>query len=316
MGGQIYMLELNNLTTTGEYFLLITGELLGLFIGVSFFVTVLQEFISEETLRRFLTRPSKWLGNILGAFFGAITPFCSCSTIPILVGLLNAGAPFGATMSFLIASPLLNPIILGLFLMLLGWKVMVAYAVITFIAAVLVGTVWERMGLASDYKAGTLQSGCGCNCSGASATIELLTWQEKMKRAWGQTWILFRQVFPYLLIGAGVGAFIYGFIPEEFIIRVAGPDNPWAISVAAAIGVPMYIRVETVLPISSALLDKGMGLGALIALVIGGAGASIPEITLLASIFKPRLVSIFVITILCTAIIAGYLFQTLQAVLL
>ncbi|MBP2627601.1 MAG: permease [Firmicutes bacterium] len=310
------MFELNNLTATGEYFLLITGELLGLFVGVSFLIAALQEFIPEETLRRFLKRPSKWLGNILGAFFGAITPFCSCSTIPILVGLLNAGAPFGASMSFLIASPLLNPVILGLFLMLLGWKVMMAYAVITFIAAVLVGAIWESMGLASDYKAGVLQSGCGCNCSGVLETIELLTWQEKMKRAWGQTWILFRQVFPYLLVGAGVGAFIYGFIPEEFIIRVAGPNNPWAIPVAAAVGVPMYIRVETVLPISSVLLDKGMSLGALMALVIGGAGASIPEITLLASIFKLRLVSIFVITILGIAIIAGYLFQALQATLL
>jgi len=310
------MFELNNLTTTGEYFLLITGELLGLFVGVSFLVAALQEFIPEETLRRFLTRPSKWVGNILGAFFGAITPFCSCSTIPILVGLLNAGAPFGASMSFLIASPLLNPVILGLFLMLLGWKVTALYAVITFVASALTGAIWERMGLASDYKARALQNGCGCNCSGVSETIELLTWQEKMKRAWGQTWILFRQVFPYLLIGAGVGAFIYGFVPEEFIIRVAGPDNPWAIPVAAAVGVPMYIRVETVLPISSVLMEKGMSLGALMALVIGGAGASIPEVTLLASIFKPRLVSIFVITILGIAIITGYVFQTLQATLL
>lgn len=314
------MFEFNNLLTAGHYFLLITGELLGLFLGVSFIVALLQEFISEETLRRFLTKPSKWLGNILGAFFGALTPFCSCSTIPILVGLLNVGAPFGAAMSFLIASPLLNPVIIALFLMLLGWKVTILYAVITFVAAVLIGAVWERMGLASDYKKAAVDSGCGCACSSCSADAAPepvpLTWQGKTKRALVQTGILFRQVLPYLLIGAGVGAFIYGFIPEEVIVRVAGPDKPWAIPVAAAIGVPMYIRVETMLPISSVLLEKGVSLGALMALVIGGAGASIPEVTLLASIFKPRLVSIFVITILVVAIIAGYVFQGLQATLL
>ena len=312
------MFEWNHLVDTGEYFVLITGELLGLFIGVSFIVAALQEFISEETLRRFLTRPSKWMGNILGAAFGALTPFCSCSTIPILVGLLNAGAPFGATMSFLIASPLLNPVIIGLFLMLMGWKVTLLYGTITFVAAVLTGAVWERLGLAGDYKMAVSGGcACACSCTAAEAPETLLpsTWQEKLQRAGRQTWTLFRQVLPYLFIGAGVGAFIYGFVPEALIIRVAGPDSPGAIPVAAAVGVPMYIRVETMLPISAVLLDKGVSLGALMALIIGGAGASIPEVTLLASIFKPRLVFAFVVTILSIAIVAGYLFQALQPAL-
>lgn len=311
------MFALNDLINAGEYFLFITGELLALFIGVSFFVAMLREFISEETLRKFLTRPSKWTGNVLGALFGALTPFCSCSTIPIMVGLMSAGAPFGATMSFLVASPLLNPVILALFLMLLGWKVTILYTSVTFVAAVLSGAVWEQMGLASDYKMASRQSACCCcGCGPAEPEIMPVNWQDKTKRAGVQTWALFRQVLPYLLFGAGIGAFIYGFVPEEFIIRVAGPDNFWAIPVAAAIGVPMYIRVETMLPISSVLLEKGMSIGALIALIIGGAGASIPEVTLLASIFKARLVAVFVVTILFVAIVAGYIFQVLQTVII
>ncbi len=312
------MFELNNLASAGKYFLIISGELLALFIGVSFLVALLQEFISEETMHKVLGKPRGWFGNILGAALGAVTPFCSCSTIPILTGLLNGGAPFGATMSFLVSSPLLNPVIIALFLTMMGLKVTLIYAVLTFVCAVLIGALWERLGLASDYKMGQEESACCCSCSCEEITpvVGPVTNNEKLKRAGKQTWTLFRQVLPYLIIGAGIGAFIYGFVPEEFIIRVAGPDNPWAIPVAAAVGVPMYIRVETMIPIASVLMDKGMSLGALMALIIGGAGASIPEVTLLASIFKPRLVAAFVITMLVVAALSGYVFQTFQSSLL
>jgi len=304
--------KVNDLVIAGKYFLLITGELLALFIGISFLIALLQEFVSEETIKRFLTKPKKWLGNILGAALGAVTPFCSCSTIPILVGLLNGGAPFGAAMSFLISSPLLNPVILILFLTMIGWKVTLLYGIMTFIVAVLVGAVWERMGLAGTYKNVRIQFGC---CAEDGSTDGPLTKNEKVRRAGMQTWALFIKVVPYLIIGAGIGSFIYGFVPEQFIIKVAGPGNLLAIPVAAAIGIPMYIRVETMIPIGSVLLAKGMSLGAIMALIIGGAGASIPELTLLAAIFKPRLVATFMVTILVVAIISGYIFQILQPIL-
>lgn len=306
------MFEWNNLILTGKYFLLITGELLALFLGVSFIVALLQEFISQETIQYYLTKPSKWLGNVMGALFGAVTPFCSCSTIPILIGLLNAGAPFGSTMSFLFASPLLNPVILALFLMVFGWNITIMYGMITFIVAIVIGAALEALGLAVDYKMNNLNDACDCNCCCSSEQKQPNTTLGKVKQAGLKSGILFRQVVPYLLVGAGIGAFIYGFVPEKMIIRVAGPGNPWAIPLAAVIGVPMYIRVETILPISSVLLAKGVSLGAVMALIIGGAGASIPEVTLLASIFKPRLVVIFVVTVLAVAIGAGYVFQILQ----
>ncbi len=312
------MLDMVNLASAGKYFLIISAELLALFVGVSFLVALLQEYVSEEKLQSVLGKPRGWLGNIIGAAFGAITPFCSCSTIPILTGLLNGGAPFGATMSFLIASPLLNPVILALFLMMMGLKVTLLYSVLTFICAVVVGALWERFGLSRDYKLVRAESACCCSCSCEEITPVTgpLTNNEKVKRAGIQAWTLFRQVLPYLVLGAGIGAFIYGFIPEEFIIKVAGPGNPWAIPVAAAVGVPMYIRVETMIPIASVLMEKGMSLGAIMALIIGGAGASIPEVTLLASIFKPRLVAIFVITILMVAAVSGFAFQSFQGRLL
>jgi hypothetical protein len=308
--------ELNNLAAAGKYFLIISVELLALFVGVSFLVALLQEFISEKTLNNVLGKPRGWIGNILGAALGTVTPFCSCSTIPILTGLLNGGAPFGATMSFLISSPLLNPVIIALFLTMMGLKVTLIYGVLTFISAVIIGALWERFGLARDYKMGQVKSACCCSCESIEPAAGPVTNNEKLKHAGTQTWTLFRQVLPYLILGAGIGAFIYGFIPEDFIVRVAGPGNPWAIPVAAAVGVPMYIRVETMIPIASVLMDKGMSLGALMALIIGGAGASIPEVTLLASIFRPRLVATFVITILVVAALSGLVFQTFQSGLL
>lgn len=304
------MFELNNLITAGKYFLIITGELLALFLGISFLIALLQEFVSEETVKRFLTKPKKWFGNILGAALGAATPFCSCSTIPILVGLLNGGAPFGASMSFLISSPLLNPVILILFLTMIGWKFTLLYGIIIFTFAVIIGAVWERMGLADTYKNVRIELGC---CAKGVANVPL-TKKEKVRRAGMQTWGLFIQVVPYLIIGAAIGSFIYGFVPEQLIIKVAGPGSPFAIPMAAVIGIPMYIRVETIIPIASVLLAKGMSLGALLALIIGGAGASIPELTLLASIFKPRLVVTFALTILAVAILTGCIFQILHPI--
>lgn len=304
------MFELNNLITAGKYFLIIIGELLALFLGISFLIALLQEFVSEETVKRFLTKPKKWLGNILGAALGAATPFCSCSTIPILVGLLNGGAPFGASMSFLISSPLLNPVILILLVTMMGWKFTILYGIITFTFAVIIGALWEQMGLAATYKNVRIELGC---CAEGVANGPL-TKKEKVRRAGMQTWGLFIQVVPYLIIGAAIGSIIYGFVPEQLIIKVAGPGSPFAIPVAAVIGIPMYIRVETIIPIASVLLAKGMSLGALMALIIGGAGASIPELTLLASIFKPRLVATFALTILTVAILTGCIFQILHPI--
>ncbi len=307
------MFTLNNLTEAGKFFLVISGELLLLFIGVTFLVGLLQEFIPPETIQSVLTRQKKITGNIIGAALGAVTPFCSCSTIPILVGLLNGGAPFGAAMSFLIASPLLNPVILGLFLSLMGLKITLTYAAITFLAAVLTGTVWEKVGLADQYKQVVVRQSC-CSCEGIEeigdiAETTVNTTKTKFKRAGEMAWSLFRQVLPYLILGAAIGAFIYGFVPEDLVVRAAGPDNPFAIPVAALIGIPMYIRAETIIPISAVLLGKGMSMGAVMALVIGGAGASIPELIILSSIFRRKLVIAFVITILAVAVFAGYFFN-------
>ena len=292
---------MNSFWVSLKFFGLILAELTVLFLGISTVVGLVLQYVSDETLRRWLSRRGL-LGNLLGALLGAITPFCSCSTIPMTLGLLRAGVPFGATMSFVLASPLLNPIILTMFLVLLGWKACVAYGAVTFLAAVFSGALLEKLGLAADVKHVRVSGN-------TQEKLKFPTFTGKLSQAFAGAWSDFRGVLLYLLIGVAIGAAIYGFLPGDFVVRLAGPQNPLAIPVAALIGIPLYVRAETVIPIAVALTQKGMSLGAVIALIIGGAGMSIPEMSMLAGIFKTRLVAVFVGVVLVTAVAAGFVFN-------
>jgi hypothetical protein len=290
----------NNLAVAANFFVEIAVELVVLFIGITFLVGLIQEYVPDETIKKALGGRRKFLGSILGAGFGALTPFCSCSTIPLLLGMLNAGVPFAAAMAFLFSSPLLNPVIISLFIVLMGWKVAALYFAVTFVAAIAIGLLLDGLGFAAQVKpVAAIRSCCDCQ-QGTDA-------RSRMQRSAAFAFSLFRQLMPYLLLGAGIGAFIHGFVPTEIISRIAGPDNPLAVPVAAIIGIPIYIRAETMIPIGLALIEKGMSVGAVLALVIGGAGASIPELTLLAAIFKKKLLAAFVLTIFGIAVAAGYL---------
>lgn len=278
-------------------FLILFVELAALFLVISFLVSLLQQVVTEERIKSVLEKGNKATGYLSGTFLGALTPFCSCSTVPILAGLLSSGAPFGPSISFLIASPLLNPIIVVLLWKLLGLKLTVFYVVSMFIFAVLAGVLFNALGLEKHLK--NVQIRRKQNENGEPES----KWILALKDAWN----FFYPVLPYLLIGVLIGAVIHDFIPAEFITAIAGNDNPFAIPVAAVIGIPMYIRVETMIPISEALVAKGMSMGAVIALIIGGAGASLPEVLLLNKLFKPRLLAAFIIAIFIGAVTTGYI---------
>jgi len=299
---------MNNLVNTLEYFLLITAELTLLFLGISLIVALLLTYIPQEKLRQWLTRRGIW-GNVLGAVVGSLTPFCACSTIPMTLGMLNAGAPFGPIMSFVIASPLLNPIIISMVWALMGIKACLLYFAVTFVGSILFGIGLEKMGGAHFVKRVRLKPSC---CGGPQPSeAEPATFSQRLKTAASSAWDDFRSVLIYLLIGVAIGAAIYGYIPQDLVTNLAGADNPFAIPIAAIIGVPLYIRAETAIPIGLALAQKGMSMGAVMALIIGGAGMAIPEMAMLASIFRKRLVAAMVVVIWTTAVVAGYLFNAI-----
>ena len=248
------------LLETGQWFLFTTAELIVLFLAISFLVGLLQAWLPEEKVRKLFETRRAITGYFVGAAVGAITPFCSYSTIPVLSSLLRSGAPFGPTMAFLFSSPLLDPVVLGVLVYVVGFKGMMVYATLTFLASVGVGALLARLGFEADIKS-ECESGCG---SATGLEADLPAW----RRAWEAAWGFFVPVVPYLLLGTAIGALIYGFVPTGWLVALAGPDQPLAIPVAAALGVPLYVNAETFFPVVTALLDKGVGVGAVVALIV------------------------------------------------
>ncbi|HNW91196.1 MAG TPA: permease [Bacteroidales bacterium] len=293
---------MNTFIETVKYFLLITAELTVLFIGISALVALLLMYLPREKIKDWMSSTGIF-GNFIGALFGALTPFCACSTIPMTLGFLEMGIPFGAVMSFVIASPLLNPIILAMLLALIGLKTAVTYFIVVFAAAILFGIILEKTGGEKLVKRVRIKGG--------NLEVDEIpkAFKDKLKKAFLKAWGDFYGIIGYLLIGVGIGAVIYGYLPQDLVLRYAGPENLFAIPIAAIIGIPLYIRAETAIPIGLSLMQKGMSVGAVIALIIGGAGMAIPEMSMLAGIFKTKLVAAIVFVIFLIAVIGGYIFN-------
>lgn len=286
----------DSLLITLKEFVTISLELAVLFVVVSILVGILSVYVSKERIQRVLGTKRSFLGSILGAVFGALTPFCSCSTIPITLGLLNSGVAFSSAMSFLFASPLLNPVILTMMAVLFGPKITVIYAVIMFVVAVTAGLILEKAGFSRYLK---------------DVVVEGLVDETgpKFRRVVQYAGKIFKQMFPYLLLGALIGSVIHGFLPAEWVMSVAGPENLFAVPLAALIGIPLYIRAETILPIGAALIAKGMGVGSVVSLLIGGAGLSLPEIIMLSAMFKKKLLLAFILLVFAVAVLTGLTMQ-------
>jgi len=307
---------MDKLAETGYWFVYISLELTILFLVISFIIGVITTYFSPQRIKGALEKRSKGpLGNALGATLGGLLPFCSCSSIPVLIGLINVGVPFRIAMSFLVASPLgvFNPVVVSLFSALFGLRVALAYIVTTFIAAVLAGMVLNWLGLADQTRKVVVTGGAE-NIDAIVVAEGATRWERtkpRLSKSWRFTRDLYKRMLPFILGGVAIGAFVHGFVPEGFLAQYAGQANPFAVPLAAAIGVPMYIRTSTLIPIASALVEKGVGLGTVMALIIGGAGASIPELGLLSGIFKRKLLITYIIAIFLIATIIGLLFNFL-----
>jgi uncharacterized protein len=281
---------------TLKSFLYIAAELTVLFIVISFAISLLQGYIPYEKIEKKLAGKNRFIGAFFAIVFAFITPFCSCSTIPVIVNMLKKKMPFGIVMIFLFASPVLDPTILTLMGVVLGWKVTIIYTILTTLFSVLIGFTLEAFG-ADKYVKNVVMTG-----------YEERTQKFNLKLAAKETVDLMKSVYPYLIIGAAIGAVIHGLVPTEFISSVFGKDSWWLIPIAAIAGVPLYIRLSSMIPISQILIMKGMALGPVMAMIISSAGASLPEVVLLKSIFKKELVAMFVLSVVAMSTASGFIF--------
>ena len=308
------------LADAAQMFVQLFVELTLLFIAISYLVALINQRLPAERIQALLgARQGR--GYLTAAGLGAVTPFCSCSTIPMLIGLLKARAGFGPTMTFLFTSPLLNPIVIALFIPVLGLKITLWYAALALSASILAGVLLQRFGFERYIREEMLNprpSCCGSSCSskpeqGACCGSKTVKEPSKWKLAWDDSWDLFKTMMPYMVVAMLIGAVVHGFVPADFFTRVASADNPAAVPTAALVGIPLYIRVTALLPLVGPFVAKGVSIGAIIALVIGAGGASLPEAILLKRLFYWPLMLAFLGVIFSMAVIGGFSFNLLLA---
>lgn len=289
-----------------QFFLYDTVKIVILLCVMIFIISYVQSFFPPERSKRILGRFKGISGNVIGALLGTVTPFCACSSIPLFIAFTRAGLPLGVTFSFLISSPMVDLASLVLVMSIFGPQIAIIYTIVGLVIAIVGGTVIDRLGMEGqiqDFVRGE-----------ATAITEDLTMtiQERIAFAASSTSATFKKVFPFILAGVAIGALIHNWIPQELIEAILGDGNPFAVILAALVGAPIYADIFGTLPIAEALYAKGVGLGTLLTFMMSVTVLSIPSLTMLARVVKPKLLGTFVGVCLVGMIASGYLFNALH----
>jgi hypothetical protein len=276
-----------------------------LLLGVVIFVvSFVRSYFPPERTKRILSHKRLFIGNILAALLGVVTPFCSCSAVPLFIGFVEAGVPLGVTFSFLIASPMVNEIAVVLLYGLFGWKVTAIYIGTGLVVAIFGGMIIGKLGLERWVEGYVFKFK-----SGQGAEVIKQTFKERLDYAKWNTKDILRRVWLFILIAIGIGGVIHGYVPEEFLTRIAGPGNPLAVPAAVVLGVPLYSNAAGVIPIVYALMEKGLAIGTVLAFMMAVTALSLPELIILRKVLKPQMLGVFVGIMTVTIIGVGYLFN-------
>ena len=281
----------DRLTETLHFFVYDTIKIALLLVGIIFVVTVLRSYMSIERTRALLGGKREGVGNVMAAGLGVITPFCSCSAVPAFIGFVAAGVPIGVTLSFLIASPMVNEIAIGMLFTLFGWQITAIYIGAGLIVAIVAGWVLGRLGVQKWVEPFVFETKLGGQLIDSTAG---LTFDQRVQMGIEEVATILRKIWPYLLVGIGLGAVIHGWVPTDFFTTYAGPGNPFGVLVAVAIGVPLYSNAAGIMPLVEALYDKGLPMGTLLAFMMAVVALSLPEMILLRRVLKPPLLAAFV----------------------
>jgi uncharacterized membrane protein YraQ (UPF0718 family) len=288
-----------------NFFIYDTLKIFLLLTTIIFVVAIIRTSFPPEKTKRMLSHKREYVGNVLAALLGIVTPFCSCSAVPLFIGFVESGVPLGVTFSFLISSPMVNEVALIMLWGLFGWKIALIYIGTGLVVAVVAGIVIGKLKMEKYVQDYVWEMQVG------NAEIVPLNFREKLNYAREYTQDLLKKIWPYVVVGVGLGAFIHGYVPQDFLARWAGPDNPFAVPIAVALGVPLYSNAAGVIPIVHALMEKGMAIGTVLAFMMAVTALSLPEAIILKNVLKNRLLAVFFGIVAAAIICVGYLFNAI-----
>lgn len=278
---------------------------------IIFVVAIIRSFFPPEKTRKILSYKRQYAGNIVAALLGVVTPFCSCSAVPVFIGFVEAGIPLGVTFSFLISSPMVNEVALILLWGMFGYGIALIYIATGLIVAILSGLVIGKLQMEKYVEGYVYEIAQGGD--GIELTVAEQSWQDRLLYAREYVRDILKRVWPYVLVGIGLGAAIHGYIPTDFLAAYAGKDNILAVPIAVLMGVPLYSNAAGVIPLVAALQEKGMAMGTVLAFMMAVTALSLPEMIILRNVLKPRLIGVFIGIVATSIIIIGYLFNALLA---
>jgi len=293
------------LASSVNFFIYDTIKVTLLLSVIVFAVAIIRTFITPQKVKKWVAGRTEGVGNVLAALLGIPTPFCSCSAVPLFIGFVESGVPLGITFSFLIASPLINEVAAAMLLAMFGWQIALLYIVSGLVIAIVAGIVIGRLHLESEVEEFVWK------CKMHDNPDKPMTWNERLAFAKSEAKEIVSKVIPYILLGIGIGAVIHGYAPADFLVNIAGKDNPLAVPVAILIGIPLYSNAAGMIPIMEVLTAKGMAIGTALAFMMAVIGLSLPEMVILRKVIKVKLLAIFAVILFLSFTMTGYLFNAI-----
>jgi uncharacterized membrane protein YraQ (UPF0718 family) len=288
-----------------QFFLYDTPKVFMLLTLVIFFVGIIRSFFTPERTRSILAGKKESLGNVLAAMLGIVTPFCSCSAVPLFIGFVTAGVPLGVTLSFLISAPMVNEIALVLLYGLLGWKVAFLYLVTGLLVAIVAGWVIGRLGMENHIEEWVRE----IRTNADQVPAESLSWHDRIIAGRDAVRDIIGRVWLYVILGIAVGAGIHGYVPEGFMASIMGRSAWWSVPAAVVIGIPMYSNAAGIVPVIHALLEKGAALGTVLAFMMSVIALSLPEMVILRKVLRPTMIAVFIAVVGSGILLVGYMFN-------
>lgn len=287
-----------------NFFIFDTIKIFILLFVIIFVVSIIRSYLPPEKIRSILSRKNKYIGNVLASLLGIITPFCSCSAVPLFLGFVQAGVPLGTTFSFLIASPMINEVALVLLFGLFGWKIALIYIVTGLIIAIISGVVISYLKVESLVEPFVYQNSINGNID-----LPSISRKERFNYAIDYTLDILKKVWPYIVVGIGLGSWIHGYLPADFLAQYAGSGKWYAVPLAVLIGIPLYSNAAGVIPLVSVLTEKGVSMGTTLAFMMSVTALSLPEFMILKKVMKTKLIVIFAGIVGVGIMFTGYLFN-------